>query len=112
MFTPTASRCRPGGVRWSIRCRLVRTEGSARGRRLLPAWLDADLGSRARSIRSAHGLARRGRRWAAAAYTGGPEAANAAQRGKAKLSEETARYQAWVRTMWAERDGPESSLLE
>lgn len=50
--------------------------------------------------------------WAAAAYNGGPTAARKAFDGKGELSEETARYQEVVGTMWAERDAERSSLLK
>lgn len=49
--------------------------------------------------------------WAAAAYNGGPSAAAAALRGEAELSEETTRYQAMTRTLWAERAAATSSLV-
>lgn len=49
--------------------------------------------------------------WAAAAYNGGPTAARKAFDGKGELSEETARYQALVGTLWSERDAERSSLL-
>ncbi len=50
--------------------------------------------------------------WAAAAYNGGPGVAAAALRGEAELSEETTRYQAMTRTLWAERRAAKSSLVK
>ena len=50
--------------------------------------------------------------WAAAAYNGGPTAAAAALRGEGELSEETTRYQAMTRTLWAERRAASSSLVK
>jgi len=50
--------------------------------------------------------------WAAAAYNGGPSAAAAALRGEAELSEETTRYQAMTRTLWAERRAATSSVVK
>ena len=48
---------------------------------------------------------------AAAAYNAGPKRMKAAMRGDAELSDETQRYREIVRTLWAERDRPSSSLL-
>ncbi|MCR9159541.1 MAG: M56 family metallopeptidase [Nannocystaceae bacterium] len=50
--------------------------------------------------------------WAAAAYNGGPTSATKAFEGKSELSEETARYQEVVGTMWSERHAERSSLLK
>ncbi len=50
--------------------------------------------------------------WAAAAYNGGPGAAAAALRGEAELSDETTRYQAMTRTLWAERRAATSSVVQ
>lgn len=50
--------------------------------------------------------------WAAAAYNGGPNAAAAALRGEGELSDETTRYQALTRTLWAERNAATSSVVK
>lgn len=50
-------------------------------------------------------------RWAAAAYNGGPVAAEKAFAGDAALSKETTRYQALVDTLWSERSDAASSVV-
>ena len=51
-------------------------------------------------------------RWAAAAYNGGPVAAEKAFSGESTLSEETTRYQALVGTLWSERRAKTSSVVK